>query len=210
MKKIDKKAFLITLIVTVIESIIYYLVKLVQGSPYLIGSSIDNKFPFIEYFVYFYVMWYVMLIIIPCIFYDAKKTDFTKYISLYILCSLTSNFIFMIFPTTINRANIIPNTFTLQVVDLVYFLDIPVLNCFPSMHCVASFIFMIVAIRSKNLSKISKIIINLLSILVILSTLFIKQHVYYDVISAFFIVIVYNFIYEKFLEKKVNQKLLID
>ena len=30
-----------------------------------------------------------------------------------------------------------------------------------------------------------------------LSTLFIKQHVYYDVISAFFIVIVYNFIYEK-------------
>ena len=124
MIKINKKAFLITLIVTVIESIVYYLVKIFQGSPHLIGSTIDNFIPFIEYFVYFYVMWYVMLIIIPCVFYDKNKKDFKKYISLYILCSITANLIFLIYPTTINRAIITPKTFTLQVVDLVYFLDL--------------------------------------------------------------------------------------
>ena len=42
MIKINKKAFTITLAVTVIESIIYYLVKVFQGSPNLIGSTFDN------------------------------------------------------------------------------------------------------------------------------------------------------------------------
>ena len=206
MKKNNIKALIIIILVTSIENILYFLVKLLQKTPYLIGNTIDKKIPFIEYFVYFYVIWYLMLIIVPYIFYKNDKKDLIKYISLYSLCSITANIIFIIYPTIIERASIMPNTITKQIVNLIYYFDTPALNCFPSMHCIVSFIFILIAIESKTMTKNKKIIITSLSTLVILSTLFIKQHVLYDVIGALIIVLIYSLIYLK-IKDKIEKKL---
>ncbi len=196
MKKENKKAILSIIGITVLQSIIYYLVKIIQESPNLIGSSIDNHIPFIEYFVYFYVIWYVMLIVVPYMFYKDDKILLKKYLTIYFVSATISNIIFILYPTTIERAVFIPNTFSKNIVDIVYFFDVPVLNCLPSMHCVASFIFIFIAIESRLKNQVKAWIISLSS-LVVLSTLFIKQHVLYDVILAFIIVYIVNYIYKK-------------
>lgn len=200
MNKENKKALLYIFGVTIFQSIIYYLVKIVQGKPNLIGSSLDSYIPFNEYFVYFYVIWYVMLIVVPYLFFKSDKQLLKKYLIVYTISAMIANIIFIIYPTTIDRAIFIPDTFTKNIVDIVYFFDVPVLNCLPSMHCVASFIFIFITLESKLKSNVKSIIISL-SVMVILSTLFVKQHVIYDVLAAFIIVFLTNYIYKKFIVK---------
>lgn len=82
----------------------------------------------------------------------------------------------------------------------------PGINCLPSIHCLYSFLFIFAVLDTKsNSPKWMKIFIITLSILVVLSTLFIKQHIVYDVIAAFAIGVVTWIIIDKCqLYKKIN------
>lgn len=206
MKKLNFKIIGKTLLMTIINSIIYYIIKFIQSPPSLIGSALDKKIPFIDHFIYFYILWYILLITIPYFFYKTEKKSYDKYCTLYILCAITANIIFLIYPTTITREIITPNTITLQLVDIIYFLDTPAVNCLPSMHCICCFLFIVVTLQEKKIDIKNKILITTISTLIVLSTLFIKQHVLYDVLLALIIVIIYNFIYEKFIKKRTNKK----
>jgi membrane-associated phospholipid phosphatase len=83
------------------------------------------------------------------------------------------------------RADIEFKSISEYLVNIIYKMDTPVLNCFPSMHCVISFIFIYVSLTEKNLNIKYKVLLTIWSLLVIVSTLFVKQHVLVDVISAF-------------------------
>jgi membrane-associated phospholipid phosphatase len=202
MKKINFKIILQIILLVLINSSFYYLAKIIQGPALLLDNSIDQKIPFIEHFVYFYIIWYPLLIIIPYIFYQSKKETFKKYGILYILCAITTNIIYIIIPTTMTRAIIANNNISQQIVNIIYYLDTPAVNCLPSMHCICCFLFMFVAASEKKIEKKKKRLIMTISTLIILSTLFIKQHVLYDVISAFIIVLIYNTIYEILTKRK--------
>lgn len=66
------------------------------------------------------------------------------------------------------------------------------MNCFPSMHCIISFLFIFSVIGCRNLSNKYKWVISILSCLIVISTLLVKQHVVVDVISGF---IISSFVY---------------
>ena len=61
MKKIEVKPILISLCLIIFQSLIYLISKQIQGTPNIIGGVIDNKIPFIVYFIIPYVIWYLML-----------------------------------------------------------------------------------------------------------------------------------------------------
>ena len=86
-----------------------------------------------------------------------------------------------------NRADLVVSSISEYLVSVVYKLDTPVLNCFPSMHCIISFIFIYVSLTDKKFNLKCKLFIVIWAMLVILSTVFVKQHVLVDVISAFII-----------------------
>lgn len=199
LKKIDVKAFVIIIGLIIFEAIIFFLTKPFLQEPLVLGSALDDKIPFIPHFIWIYVFWYFMLFAVP--YYLAKKDSycFCKYIMTYIITTVISGIIFVAFPNTVVRANIQGTDIASTLVKIIYFLDTPNINCFPSIHCLYSFLFIfgIFNIKGEVPSWI-KTIITILSILVVFSTLFIKQHVIYDAIGSFVIGIVVWVIVDKF------------
>lgn len=191
LKKIDFKVLFITISLVVFEAIIFFFTKPFIQNPYVLGSSLDNKIPFVQHFIWIYVFWYFMLIAVP--YYIAKKnmSSFYKYVTTFIITTLIAGIIFISFPNTVLRANIQGTDIASKLVKVIYNLDDPGINCLPSIHCLYSFLFIFSIMDTKYKSPIwMKLIITILSILVVLSTLFIKQHVVYDAIAAFVIGIV--------------------
>ena len=108
-----------------------------------------------------------------------------RYAITYIVCSIISTFIYIIFPTTFDRPNILSNNIFDFMVKWIYSNDIPAINCFPSFHCVLCFMWIIYIGLNKNINKVIRIIFTIISIGIILSTMFVKQHSYIDIIGAF-------------------------
>lgn len=196
MDKRKIKTVFLLIILVLFQSIIYFLTKLVQGKPTLLNSIIDNKIPYISWFVYFYIIWYLMLFVIPFVIYLKNKDEFYKYVTTYIISILISGVIFIIFPTTINRANITGTGISDRLVKLIYSMDEPSVNCLPSIHCLVAFLFML-GISRVNISKLYKYGVYIISICIVLSTLFIKQHVIYDALVSLIIAIVVWIIVDK-------------
>ena len=136
-------------------------------------------------------MWYLFLILIPLLILKYNKKVFDKYIVVSIVYAILEGIIFILFPTTMNRQPLVVTDISTWVVDIIYKVDTPVCNLFPSAHCAFSILFIISILDVKEVKKEYKILIIISSLLIILSTLFIKQHVVVDVLGALLIVPIY-------------------
>lgn len=205
---------IILIIYNIFKGALYFITKLTPLSAHLIGSNLDKEIPLYSWFVWFYVIWYLVLIIVPLILYFKDKKLFYKYLILDIICLIADITIYIIYPTIIERPDINGNGLSDMVLKIIYFFDTPACNCLPSEHCAWCFIFIYVFSISKNIDTKYKIINIILNFLIILSTLFIHQHVVYDVIAAFIIVFIACIINRIFnlevkIENKISKKLQV-
>ena len=175
----------------IFQSLIYFITKLFQNNPVYLNNAIDDRIPFIPYFVIFYVMWYLFLILIPLLILKYNKKVFDKYIVVSIVYAILEGIIFILFPTTMNRQPLVVTDISTWIVDIIYKVDTPVCNLFPSAHCAFSILFIISILDVKEIKKEYKVLIIISSLLIILSTVFIKQHVVVDVLGALLIVPIY-------------------
>ena len=189
--KENKNRIIILFGVFIFQSLIYFITKLFQNNPVYLNNAIDDRIPFIPSFVIFYVMWYVLLILIPLLILKYNKKVFDKYIVVSILYAILEGIIFILFPTTMNRQPLVVTDISTWVVDIIYKVDTPVCNLFPSAHCAFSILFIISILVGIEIKKEYKVLIIISSLLIILSTVFIKQHVVVDVLGALFIVPIY-------------------
>ncbi len=203
MKKIDKKPILLSIYLITFQIIIYFFTKLIQGSPHIIGSTLDNKLPFINIFIIPYVIWYLMIFIVPYMIYKKDKKKFTQYFLCYLITIIISNVIYVIYPSVIIRPNIENTNILNFITNLVYSVDTPALNCFPSIHCAVSMMFILYTSTTKNIDLKYKILIFIISVLIMLATLFVKQHVILDLISGNILALIV------FLFIKYNKKIVI-
>lgn len=207
MKKFEFKPIIVSLLLIIFQSILYALSKVFCVTPHLIGNSIDDEIPFILIFIIPYVFWYLMLFIIPYMMYKKDKTNFYKYIITNVVTVIIANIIFVIYPTMVIRPELVGNDILTLITKFIYLIDTPALNCFPSLHCAFSMLFILHICTSKKQSIGFRIFTLVMSVLVMVSTLLIKQHVFIDLISgniiATMVFIVIN--YENKLTKKVKQ-----
>lgn len=189
--KENKNRIIILFGAFIFQSLIYFITKLFQNNPVYLNNAIDDRIPFIPSFVIFYVMWYLFLILIPSLILKYSKKVFDKYIVVSIVYAILEGIIFILFPTTMNRQPLVVTDISTWVVDIIYKVDTPVCNLFPSAHCAFSILFIISILDVKEVKKEYKILIIISSLLIILSTLFIKQHVVIDVLGALLIVPIY-------------------
>ena len=157
--------------------------KLLQGDLNLVGNVIDTKIPFVPAFFIPYCIWYLMIFIIPYYLYCKDKDKFIKYTMAYILCSMIGNIVFISYPSTVARPTVTGTDIFSLIAKFIYWIDTPT-NCFPSLHCAISMLFILYICESKNTNIITKISVCIISILIMLSTLFTKQHVVVDFISG--------------------------
>ena len=167
------------LIVLIIQSAMYYLIKLVINDYNTISSIIS--FPLVNYFVYFYDSWYPFVFIISFVIYINNKELYYKLIFSLIISSLMAHITFIIYPTILVRPNIEINSLTNYILDFTYKTDNPPVNCLPSVHCIFCFVLMYYTYLSNFKYKYPTIIYFFL---IVLSTLFIHQHIIEDVILS--------------------------
>lgn len=182
-KKLEIKPIITTISLVCIQSILYFISKLLQGDLNLVGNVIDTKIPFVPAFFIPYCIWYLMIFIIPYYLYCKDKDKFIKYTMAYILCSMIGNIVFISYPSTVARPTVTGTDIFSLIAKFIYWIDTPT-NCFPSLHCAISMLFILYICENKNTNIITKISVCIISVLIMLSTLFTKQHVVVDFISG--------------------------
>ena len=202
-KKFELKPLFISAGMIIFQTIFYYTAKVFQGEPHLIGGLIDNKIPFCNVFIIPYCIWYALIFIVPYYLYIKDKNALSKYIPSYLICSICADIIFIFYPTIVIRPSIESDGFLNFATNFIYSTDTPPVNCMPSLHCAVSMLFILVTFSSKNISIYFKAFTFIISILIMMATLFIKQHVFIDFITGISLMTyVYIFV--------INNKLLID
>lgn len=166
---------------------------------YLIHSPLDDYIPFVEYFIVPYLLWFAFIAATMMYFFFTDKKGFYQ-LTAFLFAGMT---IFLIICTVFpNGQNLRPAVFERDniFVDMVrhlYMTDTPT-NVLPSIHVFNSLGASIAIARSDALKKHRGIQISahVLAFLIILSTVFLKQHSVTDVIAAFVMVgILYPLVY---------------
>lgn len=192
--KDNKNRIIILAFVFIFQSFIYFISKFFQHDPIYLNNVIDSKITFIPYFVVFYFIWYFLLILVPLLILKYDKKVFDRYMVVSIIYSIIEGMIFILFPTTMDREPLVIDSVFTWLIDIIYKLDTPVCNLFPSAHCAFSILFIISILDVKEIKKNYKVLIIVTSVLIILSTVFIKQHVVIDIFGAFIIIPIYYII----------------
>jgi len=150
-------------------------------------TTVDEAIPFVKYFALPYSVW--IFYIYVCLFYFFKKDIHVYYRMLmtYAICALLCYLIYSVFQTTVARPYVGGTDPFSLLMQYIYNRDQPY-NCFPSIHCFSSYMVMRAIWTSSFRNKWNMTLITGMSSLIILSTLFVKQHVVMDALAAIFLV----------------------
>ena len=181
MKKYKK--YLIFILITMgSQALIYFLIKLFINDYNIINSFLDV--PLIRPFIFIYDSWYPFIILITFIIYKHNKNLFYILISTMLFSAFISQITFIAYPSMITRPTIEVHNLTDWLLDFTYKADTPAVNCLPSMHCIYCFITGFYILKCKEVSSKIRFSIITYSFLIVLSTLFTKQHIIEDVLLA--------------------------
>lgn len=146
---------------------------------------LDDLIPFNEYFLIFYTGWYLLVAgsLLYYFFYDVGRF---RELDLYIFVTqMAAMACYIFFPSRQDlRPEVFPreNFFT-WVMGLIYTFDTNTGVC-PSLHVAYSLAIVSVILKDTELKKTTKVLVTVFSILVCLSTAFVKQHSTLDILAA--------------------------
>lgn len=150
---------------------------------YSMVTVIDELIPFKSVFVVPYIFAYIQWAIGYVRIAQTDRIYSRKILYGAIFAKLITGVLFIIIPTTMERAVITNDGIFDNLVKLVYKSD-PAINLFPSIHCLDSWICLKSSLNKEYFSRKYVAFMGINTFLVILSTVFIKQHVIADVIGA--------------------------
>lgn len=164
-----------------------YLEKHVTRDYYLIHSPLDDYIPFVEYFIVPYLLWFLFLGIGAFYLFFNDKKEFLRMAAFQIAGMTIFLIICTVFP---NGLHLRPTAFArdnifVDLVRFVYSTDTPT-NVLPSMHVFNSVGICLGLSHTERLRNRRWILlgVHVLTMLIILSTVFLKQHSVTDVIAA--------------------------
>jgi membrane-associated phospholipid phosphatase len=172
---------------------------------HVIESYIDSLIPFVSVFVYPYIFWFPYMAICIGYAFIFDKSVY-RHLMIFVIISYTIGLLsFELFPSIQNlRVDLTGVTsFSGGIVNYIYSIDTNTNVC-PSIHVIGALGAMLIMLRTKlmkNNSTIKNINITV-GILICLSTMFIKQHSFIDVVfGCVLTMLLYNF------SKKLSVKL---
>ena len=175
------------LIFWVLYGIVFTLLERVPGRTYNpVYIPLDDKIPFCEYFLIPYLLWFVLLfgIHIYTLLFDIKLF---KQLMWFIMITYSATaFIYIIYPTMqelrpmyFARDNVLT-----RFVQWFYKFDTNTNVC-PSLHVVGAMAVLFAGWRSEHFKKPGiRAVLVIITVLIVLSTVFLKQHSVIDIIAG--------------------------
>ncbi|MCI8835390.1 MAG: phosphatase PAP2 family protein [Ruminococcus sp.] len=176
-----------------------YLEKHVTRNYHVIHAAVDDVIPFVEFFIVPYLLWFVFIAAVFLYFFFTDVAGFYKLAKLM----FTGMTVFLIISTLMpNGQDLRPYVFErdnifVDMVKMLYRADTPT-NVMPSLHVYNSLAACIAVYQSKELQKHKAVCAGtyILAGLIILATMFLKQHSVIDVAAAFVMsYMMYQFVY---------------
>ncbi|MFS0728069.1 phosphatase PAP2 family protein [Paenibacillus sp. 1P07SE] len=174
---------LLLLLVIPLMGLLYVWINREPGQLHLLVTDLDSKIPMIKAFIVPYMIWMPFLYLTLIYFYYRDKRLYYETLIAYTVSVLICYGVYMVFQTTVPRAELAGDDLLSRMVKFVYANDQP-FNCFPSIHCLTSYLLFHAASRSRAVSRRVLLGIGLLSWTIIVSTVFVKQHVVLDVFAG--------------------------
>lgn len=183
MKKLKENIIPISFMLSIpILNIFYGILNNNSRGVYSLVTNIDTLIPFTKSFIIPYVIWYPFIFLV--LVYLCLKNTKIYYKTLFCLSIgfIVSYTIFYFFQTTVVRPTFVEDDILTKIVEIVYKNDKPY-NCFPSLHVLTTY-FVMKGISEVESNKKITLSVNIIGVSIILSTMFVKQHVVMDVIFA--------------------------
>ncbi|MFR3131500.1 MAG: CDP-alcohol phosphatidyltransferase family protein [Lachnospiraceae bacterium] len=178
----------------------FMLVEKISTETHLIHSFVDDLIPFCEYFIIPYMLWF--LVVLGSVMYFALgspgKKEYYQYMATLGVGMTLFLIISFVYPNGQNlRPELTGEGPFIQAVQLLYQTDTPT-NIFPSIH-VFNAVACCVALLNNKKCRQNKIFTAgniVLTVSIVLSTMFLKQHSVEDVVTALILnVICYQIFY---------------
>ena len=180
-KDIKKRHFFL-LFMVIASMMLYQISNRPIGVVHRLMLPYEAGIPLIREFVIIYHACYPFVFINLVLFLILNKVLFVESGISITLGNILAFFTYLMYQTEVPRPEIIGNDLFSQLLRLTYRMDNP-FNGFPSQHVITTTIILIAIWRS-NSSKKYKIFSSILCAMILLSTLFIKQHTLLDVLGG--------------------------
>lgn len=156
----------------------------------VIHCAFDDMVPFCEYFIIPYYLWFAF-VGIACVYFFFRSQGECMRMGLFLITGISiAVIIYFVYPNGLAdpRPKEFPrDNFCTDLVKMLYSSDTST-NVLPSLHVLNTLIVCIAVFESKTFGKYHtalKIGVTIFGILIVLSTMFLKQHSVYDVIASF-------------------------
>ena len=164
---------------------------------YNVISKVDTYYPTINIFLFPYFFYFIYIFIGPYFIGYKSKELLHKYTTILIVSSTIGFFIFILFPTCVDRS-----IFKQEIWTIIYSFDRHGNAC-PSFHVLVTWCIWIY-FKQLIISNKLKIAVHFLTYLIVFSTVLIRQHALIDILVAIAIVeFVYVFVKKYSLDSKL-------
>ena len=173
---------------------------------HVIYSPLDDRIPFCEVFVLFYVGWYLLIVISLLYFLLYNVESFKKLQTFIILTQIIAMVVYILYPSRqeLRPAEFPRDNFLTRIVALLYSIDTNT-GVLPSLHVAYSLAIASVWTKERSVSLWWKLFVVVDVILICLSTCFIKQHSVLDGFAALAMCLVIEAVlYRKYWKDRVK------
>lgn len=192
---------LVWLLILPLININYVISNTLSKSGKNLALPLDKEIPFVSLFVFPYVYWYIFIIVGLIFLLSKDRKEYLRALmAIYIGMCICFAFYYL-YPVEISRPVVENNTIPNKLVNIIYKNDRP-FNCFPSIHVLNTYIIMRFTKIKDN--KYWFYYTNIIGILIILSTLFIKQHFILDGVVAIILAEIVILVVKKIEDKYVS------
>ena len=182
--------------------------KILNNNPreaVILSTDVDSMIPFLPVFILPYIIWYAFIFGYLVYFWYKDIRVYMKTLTLIVVGELICFLIYFFFQTTVPRPKLVGDGILIDLVGMIYSHDQPY-NAFPSIHVLTTFAIILGSISIRNKHIIHSIFIPVMGSLIILSTLFVKQHYILDMFASMFLTsFIYGIVFE-LIEFKVSKK----
>lgn len=162
-----------------------------------LSLTLDAAIPVIPEMAFFYGLYFIYLSVSYPLMGRRGKENFYRLISADFVGRFICLLCFLFFPATMTRPEIVATGIWNDILRFIYAVDQPK-NLFPSMHVFISCICMIgVCPRTSRLPAWYRALSAVLGVLIIFSTLAVKQHLVADVIAGIALAILLVLIFRR-------------
>lgn len=188
--------------------LVYFATKpfVMHADHYDFSVFIDDRLPFVPFFVLFYILAYLQWAWHYLFHYRKSREVCYHLATADIIAKLICLVFFLVLPAEIVRPEITGDGIWEFLTGLIYAADTPH-NLFPSIHCLASWLCFRAALEMKNTPKWYAPAQLVFSILVFASTVLIKQHFFVDIFAGIAVVEIGWFLSKRFRLWRIFEKI---